>query len=152
MRENLENMVPGAGHISDSEGLNNVAEGAKEAKKRGRRVGKVIEPKIVSPELAAAYDELYKGKNWEEIGALYFNIRLAMTGDQIFKLDRDQKETLGSSLAVVMKSLMVIDPKYVALAVFGINLSTIVAEKEIIHAIRSNTERKADSKLSEKNP
>src|SRR4030066_1698348 len=104
-------ILPVAGHISDGQGLDSIASGVKKKETRGRKPGKVTKPAAdVSPELVQAYADLYQGKHWEEIGALYFNVRLAMTGDSSFKLEKDQKEQLGASLALVMKSLMAIAP------------------------------------------
>ncbi len=76
--------------------------------------------------------DLYKPAIWQEVASLPFNIRKAMTGSEIFNLNKDQKEALGSPLAMIMKMLVEIDPKYLALMVFSINLGTIWAEKEIL--------------------
>lgn len=93
----------------------------------------------------AGLEELYKSENWEEVAALPFNVRQAMTGSDIFKLNKNQKEVLGRSLAASMKLLGIIDPKYVAVVLFGVNLTTIWAEKEILYAL----EKKANARRTD---
>ena len=80
--------------------------------------------------------DLYKPSVWSEVGCFPFTIRKAMTGDEIFDLSKEQKESLGAPLALIMKMLVEIDPKYLALTVFFINLGTIWAEKELIYSMK----------------
>lgn len=118
-----------------------------EEKKRGRgrppgsggksRAGAV--PDGLPPDSGIGVEELYKAENWEEVAALPFNVRKAMTGSEVFELSKKQKEVLGRSLAASMRLLGVIDPKYVALVLFGVNLSTIWAEKEILYRLEKGS-------------
>jgi hypothetical protein len=104
--------------------------------KRGRK------PKSdsVQDELTKA---LFKPEIWTEVAALPFNIRKAMTGSEIFDLNDDQKKALGTPLSLMMQLLIEIDPKYLALAAFSINLTTIWAEKEIEFSMQKRKESKS---------
>lgn len=103
--------------------------GIEEKGKRGRKnKSETLQDELVK--------DLYKPSIWQEVASLPFNIRKAMTGDEVFDLNKDQKESLGAPLALVMKMLVEIDPKYLALTVFFINLGTIWSEKEIIYSLK----------------
>jgi len=103
--------------------------GIEEKGKRGRKPkSETLQDELVK--------DLYKPSIWQEVSALPFNIRKAMTGDEVFELNKDQKESLGAPLALIMKMLVEIDPKYLALTVFFINLGTIWSEKEIIYSMK----------------
>jgi len=103
--------------------------GIEEKGKRGRKPkSETLQDELVK--------DLYKPSIWQEVSALPFNIRKAMTGDEVFELNKDQKESLGAPLALIMKMLVEIDPKYLALTVFFINLGTIWTEKEIIYSMK----------------
>lgn len=79
----------------------------------------------------AIIEELYKSALWSEVGAFPFNVRKVMTGSDVFTLTSKQKEILGTSLAMTMRSFGVVDPKYAALSVLLINFATIMAEMEV---------------------
>lgn len=105
-------------------------------KRRNERLGILPGKRGRKPKSETLQDELtkdlFKPSVWQEVSALPFNIRKAMTGSQIFDLNSDQKQALGGPLAMIMKLLVEIDPKYLALMVFSINLGSIWAEKEIL--------------------
>lgn len=104
-------------------------------KRRNERLG-ILPKRGKKPRAETLQDELtkdlFKPIVWKEVASLPFNIRKAMTGSQIFDLNEDQKNALGGPLAMIMKLLVEIDPKYLALMVFSINLGSIWAEKEIL--------------------
>ncbi len=102
--------------------------------KRGRK----SKSEIVQDELTK---DLFKPSVWSEVAALPFNVRKAMTGSEIFDLNKDQKDALGTPLSMVMKMLVEIDPKYLALLVFSINLGTIWTEKEILYSMQKKKEK-----------
>ena len=81
----------------------------------------------------AAIDELFENENWEEIAALYFEVRYALTGFQYFRLEERQKRVLGRSMGTCMKLLLAIDPQWVALIVFSVNFGTYVTDKELAY-------------------
>lgn len=114
-------------------------------KKRGRPAGignKAAKSK--SDDLQAGLEDLYKPEAWEEVAALPFNVRRAMTGSEVFELSKPQKSILGASLAASMKTLELIDPKYVALTVLAINMTTIFAEKEVQYRISKKRDEKTN--------
>jgi len=90
--------------------------------------------------------DLYSPAVWGEISALPFNIRKFMTGDEVFELTKEQKQSLSGPLIIIMKMLVEIDPKYLALTVFCLNLGTIWSEKEIIHAMKKKREKDAKTR------
>jgi hypothetical protein len=81
----------------------------------------------------AAISELFENENWEEIAALYFEVRYALTGFQYFRLDERQKRVLGRSMGTCMKLLLDIDPQWVALIVFSVNMGTYITDKELAY-------------------
>lgn len=81
----------------------------------------------------AAIDELFENENWEEIAALYFEVRYAITGFQYFRLEERQKRILGRSMGTCMKLLLDIDPQWVALIVFSVNMGTYITDKELAY-------------------
>ncbi|RWZ85539.1 MAG: hypothetical protein EO766_16640 [Hydrotalea sp. AMD] len=140
--------VGGVPKFEGSKGGSSPLSGYEEKRRgRGRPPGSGAKPRPGSlsdkPQEAdtAGLDELYKGENWQEIAALPFNVRRAMTGSDVFQLDSKQKKILGDSLAASMKLLGMIDPKYVALTIFGVNITTIWAEKELIYALEKRSQR-----------
>ena len=78
-------------------------------------------------------NELFEKENWEGIASMYFDARFAMTGFEGFLLDEKQKAILGSTMATSMRMLIRLDPKWIALIVFGINYSNIAMRKEIAY-------------------
>lgn len=110
---------------------------ASEARKGGRRGGKTrqsAEEAIAAAQLSAAIEELYAEENWEEVGAAYFELRYATTGFEPFRLSEKQRRVMARSLAMTMKTLAITDPKWIALTIFGVNFSTIIAQKEMAFA------------------
>lgn len=81
----------------------------------------------------AALEELFQNENWEEIAALYFEVRYALTGFEYFRLDERQRRVLGRSMGTCMKLLLAIDPQWVALIVFSVNMGTYVTDKELAY-------------------
>jgi hypothetical protein len=75
-------------------------------------------------------DDLYDEKNWSEVAGLYFNVRYAMTGHSGFLLTENESAVLTSSTAMVMRTLIQLDPRYVALVIFATNFGAVVARKE----------------------
>lgn len=98
---------------------------------KGKRKSEPVETDI-QPD-AKLLNDLFRQENWEEIAALYFNTRFAMTGDDGFLLNREQKAILGATMATSMRLLIKIDPKWISLIVFGVNYVTLIGQKEIEH-------------------
>lgn len=136
--KNKEEKESVEGSVSSSQDTDKTLEELE--KRRAERLG-IIQPgkRGRRPKAEALQDELtkdlFKPSVWQEVSALPFNIRKAMTGSEIFDLNSDQKQALGGPLALIMKMLVEIDPKYLALLVFSINLGSIWTEKEILWSI-----------------
>lgn len=81
----------------------------------------------------AALDELFQNENWEEIAALYFEVRYALTGFEYFRLSDRQRAVLGRSMGTCMRLLLAIDPQWVALIVFSVNFGTYITDKEMAY-------------------
>ena len=77
--------------------------------------------------------ELFDNENWEEIASLYFEVRYALTGFQYFRLEERQKRILGRSMGTCMEMLLDIDPRWVALIVFSVNMGTFITDKELAY-------------------
>lgn len=94
---------------------------------------KTAEPADESTATEKELAKIFEGENWEEVSALYFNARFAITGWDGFLLTEPQKKTLGLSLATTMKMLLKIDPGYIALIVFTANFGGLIAQKEVVY-------------------
>lgn len=106
-----------------------------EARKGGKRARKVgIDEALANQQLQSAIDELYSADNWDEIGALYFETRYALTGFDGFRLSDKQRKVISSSLAMTMKTLAITDPKWIAITIFSINFGGLIAQKEMAYA------------------
>lgn len=111
-------------------------------KGRNRRPDKVEQAQTDAAR-QAALDELFENENWEEIAALYFEVRYALTGFEYFRLDERQRRILGRSMGTCMKLLLQIDPQWVALIVFSVNMGTYVTDKELAYRNFVQREQKA---------
>lgn len=133
----------GAGDGQAAPDLEALKTEARKTRRGGRRTKADLEEERDQYERQAEIEQLFQGENWEEIAALYFNARFAMTGFEAFLLTPDQKKVLGTTLSTTMKVLLEIDPKYVAMIIFGINMGTFVAEKEGKFYAHKRSQRKA---------
>ena len=118
---------PGGSPVS---GAPDLAETAKEIAAR-RRKSSGVEQQISAAAQQADLEALYQAENWEEIAALYFNTRYAITGFKGFLLTQEQKARLAVPLATMMRLLIRIDPRWIALIIFTANFGGTIAEKEI---------------------
>jgi len=128
----------GGGTTPNREILDKAKEGSGKDNGGAGKVSRKRKSKGVQADLPA---HLFKGKNWQGVASLPFNVRKAMTGSDVFNLDDDQKEILGDGLGAVMQALGAIDPKYLALTVFSVNLLSIWGEKEAIYALGNRKEK-----------
>lgn len=106
---------------------------AAKAKIRGSSGGKQskLEREAQERRQEQLLESLYAEENWEEVAALFFNVRYGMTGFEGFRLTDPQKKVLTSSTAALMRTLVQIDPRYVALVVWSVNYGSIIAQKEM---------------------
>lgn len=105
-------------------------------RKGGRRKSKVerlADEQRAEKEVNDLIDDLFTKENWVEIAGLYFEARYFMTGYAGFRLEPEQKARLGASMAMMMKVLLRIDPRYVAMIVFSINFGTTIVSKEVMY-------------------
>ncbi len=100
---------------------------ARSSKRKRNRIQDELDAEREQAEVA----KLFEAENWEEIASLYFNARFAMTGWNGFLLTDNQKAVLGSTMASTMKLLLRIDPAYIAVIVFSVNMSAFIAQREI---------------------
>jgi hypothetical protein len=98
---------------------------------KGRRRATKVETALEEQAKAAALDSLFENENWEEIAALYFNARYALTGWEGFKLSEKQERVLGASMGTCMRLLLAIDPRWVALTIFTVNMGAFITDKEL---------------------
>lgn len=64
-------------------------------------------------------DALFTAENWEALASLPFDTRYVMTGWAGFRLEPEERKRIAQTTATTMKILLKIDPKYIALAVWG---------------------------------
>lgn len=88
---------------------------ADKGKRRGSRVHGGGSGEITQEEV----DALFQAENWEALAALPFETRYIMTGWAGFRLSDDERKRMAQTTATTMKILLKIDPKYIALAVWG---------------------------------
>jgi len=75
-------------------------------------------------------DSLFTPKNWEAITQLPFRARYAMTGFAGFLLTEEETDQLSQTTAMTMKILLKVDPKYIALGIWGFMFAGTWAAKE----------------------
>lgn len=134
-----EDVTTNKSDLGTDAGKPNLSEVVAEKKGRGRPKGgggkggvKTVQPELDENQ-QKALDELYRPENWAAVAAIPFNLRKAMTGSKVFELDSEEKALLGSPLSMMMRSLGILDPKYIAMTVFFSNLTAIWTEKEILY-------------------
>ncbi len=129
--------APGVGPGEDAEDLEAIRKAAKKAR---RTVDAQVET-ARERQLESEIESLYEAEQWEEISALYFNIRYGTTGFKGFLLTEGQQKRLGASLALVMRILIKLDPRYLALVVFSVNFGTVIAQKEALWYVEQQREK-----------
>jgi hypothetical protein len=104
---------------------------------RGRgRISNVEKAKRAEEEnLIEQAKKLYTAEQWAPIASLYFDTRYLMTKYEQFLLSKEQSLQLGTSLALVMQTLIKIDPKYVALVVFSVQMGNLIINKELDYTL-----------------
>jgi hypothetical protein len=131
--------------LDDSKDTPEMPPTLEEAKRKYRK-----RPKEVQPEPALipdkALEEFFKPEVWKEVVGLPFHIRKAMTGNDLFSLSVEQETALSAPLIVMLRSLVGIDSKYIALAVFCLNFASIWGEKEILYSMQMKREKAKKAK------
>ncbi len=122
-------VAPASGD-SPASGASDLEETRKEIAARRRKSSR-MEEQIDAAAQQADIEALYQSENWEEIAALYFNTRYAMTGFKEFLLTEEQKARLAVPLATMMRLLIRLDPRWIALIIFSTNFGGVIADKEI---------------------
>ncbi len=126
---------------SPTPGASDLEETRKEIAARRRKSSRMEEHAIEVAQ-QADIEALYQSENWEEIAALYFNTRYAVTGFKDFLLTDEQKARLAVPLATMMRLLIRLDPRWIALIIFTTNFGGVIAEKEIKWAAEKRALRK----------
>lgn len=86
---------------------------------------------------------LYAPEAWGEVAALPFSVAKIWTGSEAFDLSKEEKtDKLGAPLALVMQTLIQIDPRYVALTVLLVNMTSLFAEKVLTYALEKKEGQK----------
>lgn len=98
--------------------------------KRGRRSAAVATSEVTEAEI----EELFKAENWEQLASLPFDTRYVMTGWEGFRLSDDERKRLAATTAMTMRILLKIDPKYIALTVWGTMYFGTWASKEAAYS------------------
>lgn len=115
------------------------------AKRRGRPKGSsnsasggVGSKPGISPELEAEqqrlrqqFDKLYDPDAWEGIMSAPADIALAVTGEDIWNLSDKERKTLGIQASVTAQCFAVSDPKWLALTMLGISLTTVYVARTV---------------------
>jgi len=82
---------------------------------RGKRGVGVASTELTQEEV----DALFTAENWKALASLPFDTRYIMTGWEGFRLGEEEANRIAQTTATTMKILLKIDPKYIALAVWG---------------------------------
>jgi hypothetical protein len=133
---------PGSGGDSGSPDLSSARAAARKA---GRGPSKVAK-QAAEAQQEAAIAELFEAENWKAVGSLYFDARFAMTGYEGFRLSEKQSDVLATTLSASMRTLLKIDPAYVALTVFLTNFGGLIAQKEVTYRHALAAARRAEKK------
>lgn len=97
-------------------------------------------------------DALFEGEQWEEIGALWFNTRFALTGDDGFLLTDKQQKRIGATMAMAGRVLLKLDPAYIAVILLTVNMGSLIAQKEVAHAHRVKQAKMARAQQQRSTP
>lgn len=113
---------------------------ADKGRPRGKRGVAVGDGTLTQEEV----DALFTAENWEALAALPFDTRYVMTGWHGFRLTDDERKRIAQTTATTMKILLKIDPKYIALTVWGTMYFGTWAAKEAAYS----KEKQAKAALS----
>lgn len=86
---------------------------------------------------------VFSGENWESLGAVYFDVRRAVTGHEVFSLTEKQRRVLGVSVAKIVEAYAPEDPRIIILAMGLANIAAVVLEKEIAYHLIIKAEQAA---------
>lgn len=75
-------------------------------------------------ELQAQFERLYDPRAWEGLVSAPADVALAITGDDIWRLEKPERETLAIQASVTARCFVISDPKWLALSMLGIGLAT----------------------------
>jgi len=88
--------------------------------------GGAVSPELAArqQELQAQFDRLYAPETWEGLVGAPAAVALAITGDEVWKVPKDEIRTLAIQASVTARCFAVSDPKYLALTMLAIGIAT----------------------------
>lgn len=76
-------------------------------------------------ELQAQFERLYDPDVWEGLVAAPADIALAITGDEVWDISQKERKTLAVQAAATARCFVIQDPKWLALTMLAISVTTI---------------------------
>ncbi|MDE2103387.1 MAG: hypothetical protein KGL39_39465 [Patescibacteria group bacterium] len=160
MAEDKNNILSGEGGDS----ADPLGAGARERIKRGRKSSKVssagatdriseaVEP---TPEQLEKIEqmkrdlaELYDPKAWQRTATFPLDIAQFLTGAPEFEPSREEREMMGGDLGLVIRFWSGLDPKYLVLLRFGLNMFSVMSTHWIAYKLRLERERQEALKVA----
>ena len=100
-------------------------------------------------ELQAQFERLYDPRVWEGLVSAPADVALAITGDDVWRLEKAERETLAIQASVTARCFVISDPKWLALTMLGIGLATTYGMRMVEYYAKKAKE-KADKENKEK--
>jgi hypothetical protein len=94
-------------------------------------------------EMQAQIDRLYDPEAWQGIVTAPANIALAVTGSDVWKIEKDEARTLAIQASATARCFMVSDPKWLALTMLSISIITIYGGRTMQYFAEKNAAERA---------
>lgn len=94
-------------------------------------------------ELQAQFERLYDPRVWEGLVMAPADIALSITGDEIWRTEKSERETLAIQASITARCFVISDPKWLALSMLGVGLATTYGMR-LVEYYAKKAKEKAD--------
>lgn len=103
-----------------------------------------IQRRVVADEISRELEKLYSPDNFRGIVKAPADIMALATGSKVWELQKDEIDTLSVNASLTAKYFLVTDPKWVALTMLAISVTTIYGGRVAMHLAekRKHVEKK----------
>lgn len=134
----VSDVLAGGGVDPSGAALSAAQETIKQHRKRGPKPGSkrgasAEQVAATQAEMARHIDALFSPENWEGICKAPADLMLALSGNKIWDVPRDEVKTLSVHASATARYFMATDPKWIALTLFAFSLATTYGSRALIH-------------------
>ena len=141
-----EDLLYRKGKLADMANKEDVDDLAEEVKKyRKKKTKKQIKIEDIE-ETAKQLEALFQPEQFQALVALPGETLFALTGWENWLLLKEEKAILAASASACAKYWLTIDPKYVALILFGFNFAQVYGSRYIAYSAEQKKNAKAEKK------